>query len=105
LKNKITLPPPGAGNEGSLKLTVTPGTGLFTGTFTLDDPDPRKPPPAVPVILKRTVTYTGMMIQDGANQYGQGYFLLPQLPSPGPPATTPTTTAILSGKVVLEPNP
>ncbi|HYF36590.1 MAG TPA: choice-of-anchor D domain-containing protein, partial [Prosthecobacter sp.] len=102
LSNKITLPPVGAENEAGVKLTVAAATGIFSGTFVLDDPDPRKPPPATPVILKRTVTFQGMLVRDGTEQYGGGFFLLPKLPVG---VQTPTTTDILSGKVVLEKAP
>lgn len=103
--NKITMPAVGVENEAGAKLAVATGTGLFSGTFVLDDPDPRKPPPATPVILKRTVTYQGIMVRDGATLYGEGYFMLPEQPELGPPQTTPTTSNIFSGKVVLEEAP
>lgn len=100
--NKITMPPLGADNPAAAKLTVAPATGLFSGTFMLDDPNPRTTLPVTPAIVKRTVTFQGILILDGADPYGSGYFMLLQLPDNGPPPTTPTTSDILTGKVILD---
>jgi|GEM_PF-1101409 len=102
--SKITLPT-GAANPALTKLTVTPTTGIFTGTFSLDDPNPRTTPPVTPAAVKRAVTYQGLIVRDGADYIGYGYFLNAQLPGNGPPATTPTTTEMRSGMAVFDQNP
>jgi len=79
---KITLP-----SSNSVKLTFDLITGHFFGTFVLPDPLPAN---------VRTVKYAGVLIP--RLQQGIGHFQLPQLPSP-------TTSAILSGRVVLNANP
>jgi len=96
--SKITLPT-GAANPALTKLTVTPTTGIFSGSFSLDDPNPRTTPPVTPAAVKRAVTYQGLIVRDGAEYVGYGYFLNAQLPGNGPPATTPTTTEMRSGMV------
>jgi hypothetical protein len=97
-KNKLLL----QSSEAFTKLTVAVPNGVISGSFILDDPDPSKPPPAKEVILKRTVNFHGVLVNDGGTQVGEGLFLLPQLPDG---VTTPTTSPILSGKVVLEKAP
>jgi len=52
--------------------------------------------------LLRTVTYRGVLVNDGGVPRGLGFFLLPELPSVGPPKTTLTTSRLLSGSVRLE---
>ncbi|MES2598576.1 MAG: immunoglobulin domain-containing protein [Verrucomicrobiota bacterium] len=98
------LPP--TSNPGTVKLTVTPGTGTiftagttggFTGSFKLTDTDtsvtPNKP-------LSRTTTFTGMIVDDGSGQKGYGFFNLAEMPT-AIPKTTATTTKMLSGTVEL----
>jgi hypothetical protein len=95
-------------NPGIVTLTLTPGsgtsfvpgtTGTLTGSFTLMDADPTVTPAKA---LLRTVTYRAVLVNDGGVPRGLGFFLLPELPSVGPPKTTLTTSRLLSGSVRLE---
>lgn len=93
--NKITQPSPATTAQTKLA-SIAAATGAFTGTFALSDPDPlggSKP-------ISRKVTFQGMMIKDGADKVGVGFFLLPELPETG---ETPTTTPILGGEIELTP--
>jgi hypothetical protein len=77
-----------------------PGTtGTLTGTFTLMDADPTVTPAKA---LLRTVTYRGVLVNDGGVPRGLGFFLLPELPSAGPPKTTLVISRLFSGSVRLE---
>lgn len=93
LKSKITSFAP-ASNPAATRLSAVVTTGLLSGSFTLTDA-----PSAGAKEIKRTVTLQGLLIRDGVNYRGVGYFLLPALPSPGGPAATP----ILSGSLLLRP--
>ena len=75
------------GNPGLLALTITPGTGAFTGTFTLTDGGTRK------------VAFNGLLIPRTDVRQGTGYFLLPGL------SPSITTSPILSGLVQIVPGP
>lgn len=101
-KSKIPVPAAGFG-PAAVKLTLNPATGLFTGSFVLVDDDPRA---AIAGNVKRTVPFQGILTLDETNTpVGVGYFLLPQLPAdanPPQPATTPTTSPILSGSVLMQ---
>lgn len=87
-------------NPAATKVTPTASTGAFTGTFTLIDPSST----AVP--LKRPVTFQGLIIRERTSgfgivprvtrTYGQGYFIINQLPQG---AQTATLTPQLSGVV------
>jgi hypothetical protein len=107
--NKAKLPALlSAGNPGSVKLTsLSATTGLFGGSFIVEDDDLRAA--FAGKKLKRTATFSGILTHDGVSPIGAGHFLLPELPHDAdlgamPPvtATTPTTSAILSGAVLLE---
>ncbi len=74
-------------NPTGVKLTLNVAKGTFSGSFKLTDG-------AVP----RPVTFEGVLLS-GESQ-GRGAFLLPKLP-----LGTPVNSDILSGKVVLSPNP
>jgi hypothetical protein len=92
----LTLQPglPGRFSPGS--------TGTFGGGFRLSDPDPTvigEP------LRARGVTIRGMAVDDGTGYRGFGFFLLPEMPSAGPPLTTLRTSAIRSGTVRLHPLP
>ena len=91
-------------NPGAVVITAINNlTGAFNGTFSLVE---------LGGINKRTaIAFQGLIIPnlsttgntlDGT---GHGFFLLPQLPSSTPPATTLTTSPILSGQVNLLPFP
>ncbi|MES2596249.1 MAG: ELWxxDGT repeat protein [Verrucomicrobiota bacterium] len=78
-------------------------TGLFTGSFYLENDDPTTTAPTTldkPTEVKRTVPFLGLIVPEGGIHRGVGYFLLPQLPA-GPtdlPSYAKGTT-ILSGVV------
>ena len=81
-------------------LTITPTTGLFTGSFTRVDQNP-----AVPgTTITRTSSYRGFLVRTPSGWVGSGYFLLAKRPAA---MTTEkvTTTDILSGLVELKPIP
>jgi DNA-binding beta-propeller fold protein YncE len=105
-KAAITL-----GNPGFVGLTLQPGagnrfragvTGHFSGSFTLLDPDATV---AGNLLRKRAATFRGAVVDDGSGPKGYGFFLLPEMPAAGPPATTLRTSLILSGRVRLNPLP
>ncbi len=96
------------------KLTMNPGTtttivnsanvaklGRFNGKFVLTDDNPRTTPPITPLVVTRPVNYEGIIIKQGTQWVGYGYFLLPALPT-DVPLTTTTSSPILSGQVVFE---
>jgi hypothetical protein len=93
-----------------VKLTsISLTTGLFSGSFTLQDNDPRAAFAGKKVT--RTATFNGILTNDGTHPIGAGHFLLPELPGdadplavPPIPATTPTTSKKLSGSVLMEKN-
>ncbi|MES2505134.1 MAG: choice-of-anchor D domain-containing protein, partial [Verrucomicrobiota bacterium] len=93
VKSKITPFDP-ASNPAATRLTAVVTTGLLSGSFTLTDA-----PSAGAKEIKRTVALQGLLIRDGVNYRGVGYFLLPELPTPGGTAATP----ILSGSLLLRP--
>ncbi|TDU66625.1 ELWxxDGT repeat protein [Prosthecobacter fusiformis] len=78
--------------------SVTASTGLFTGSFSLSDPDlllggDKK--------LVRKVTYQGILINDETDtQIGVGFFTLPKRPAVAPEKIT--TVPILGGKVEVK---
>ncbi|HTJ79517.1 MAG TPA: S8 family serine peptidase [Rariglobus sp.] len=76
-QNKIIIPKAGVDNPAAIKLSVNAGTGQFSGTFALTDPNPAKPGSNV----TRTEKFTGVfLLQD---ELGAGAFVLPALPSSG----------------------
>lgn len=99
--NKIKISTTTAANPALVKLTsLSLTTGLFSGSFVLEDNDPRAAFAGKKV--KRTAILNGILTHDGTRQIGAGHFLLPELPSDGPPPTTPTTSRKLSGSVLME---
>lgn len=107
LGNKPSLPAPlSSGNPGSVKITsLNAKAGTFTGTFTLEDTELRTGPAFAGKKLKRTAEFSGVFTQDSMGSVGVGHFLLPEMPvdAMAPlPATTPTTTEILSGNLIME---
>ncbi len=106
--NKIKIPTTLLANPSQVKLTtLSLTTGLFSGSFTLQDNDPRAAFAGKKV--PRSALFNGILTNDGVRQIGAGHFLLPELPSDGDPlalppipATTPTTSQKLSGSVLIE---
>jgi uncharacterized protein YkwD len=94
-----------SGNPAGATLTITTATGLISGGFKLSDDELRTGTAFVGRKLPRTASFTGVITHDGVKPLGAGHFLLPEMPvdaAPPLPATTPATTAILSGSVLLE---
>lgn len=99
--NKIKISISIAANPALVKLTsFSLTTGLFSGSFVLEDNDPRAAFAGKKV--KRTAILNGILTHDDTRQFGAGHFLLPELPGDGPPPTTPTTSRKLSGSVLME---
>ena len=102
--NKIKIPT----NPHSLKISkFSTSTGIFSGSFSVEDNDPRAAFAGKKV--KRSGTLTDILTQDGNRQIGLGHFLLPELPRDANPAavppitaTTPKTSAKVSGAVLME---
>lgn len=76
-------------------------TGFSGGVFTLVDADATVTPA---VNRTRQSIFKGLIVHDGDSPKIYGYFLLPQMPSAGPPATSLRTSPILSGNFLLEPH-
>ena len=89
--------PTGTTNLCAVTLTLSATTGAIGGSFTLKDNNPLPPY----TLLTRTVPWSGVIVPRLGKGIGQ--FLMPQLPSAGPPLTSPTTSPILSGPVTLVP--
>ncbi len=90
----------GPGEENPLKarLNVYVPTGLFTGQFTLRDPDPNHPSRTI----VRTMNFRGMFLPDHDQVLGS--FTLPELPSDQIlPRPTMATTPIVPGWVEIVP--
>lgn len=94
-------------NPGLVKLTVTPGkgtvfkgggTGIFKGSFVLNDSDSSVTPNKN---LKRTATFSGALVNDGTSTRGYGFFILGQMPT-AEPKTPANKTPQLSGSVLLQ---
>lgn len=103
--NKVSLV--GAVNPASVKLALSATTGIFSGSFVLEDTELRTGT-FTGKKLKRTASFAGILTHDGAVPAGLGHFLLEEMPkdaAPPAPATTPATSAKLSGSVRLERKP
>lgn len=91
------------GNPRNTSLTIIPGKGTFSGSFTLEDLDPLDPrPPDKATKLKRTVNWQGLLLRHSTEGWkGGGFFILPELPD----ATGEklTTTPVHSGEVKVLP--
>lgn len=104
---RTPLIPPGSSDEGNLKLTVSPGTGLFSGSF---DVESGRRATFNGLIIPRIPEIPAVQYTDGSSSaavpgvdaLGAGHFLLPQEPADG---ETVKTSAILSGSVELKPTP
>jgi uncharacterized delta-60 repeat protein len=96
----VSAPAPNP-NPAATTVRPTAATGAFTGTFTLIDPSTTTVP------LRRPVTFQGLIVRERTSglgvlprvtrTYGQGYFIINQLPLAGQPAST--LTPQLSGVV------
>ncbi|GAA5147270.1 hypothetical protein GCM10023213_41640 [Prosthecobacter algae] len=88
--NKVVLPII-TENPGKVALTITPGTGKVSGSFTLVETSP--------LLTRAKVPFVGQVVRlaDGSVK-AVGYFLLPQIPQANQKATT---TPILSGAFSL----
>jgi hypothetical protein len=101
------------GNPGSVKITtLSPTTGLFSGTFVLEDTELRTGTAFAGKKLKRTGNFAGILTHVGGSPVGAGHFLLPELPrdantgdTPPIPATTPSNSQIFSGSVLMQKKP
>jgi hypothetical protein len=94
-------------NPGKVKLSIdkgkvgkfTPGIrASFKGSFELTDSDTSVTPNKN---LVRKADFQGMIVDDGSELKGYGFFLLPQMPTASP-RTTLATSPRLSGSVLLE---
>ncbi len=100
LSSKLALafPTGAAAHPWAPKLTFPPATGLFSGQFTLRDPDPAAPAKT----LTRTVSFKGIYLPE--HHRGYGHFVLPDLPDPDAiPPTKLTTSPVYSGAVEIGP--
>ncbi len=81
-------------NPLKARLDLYAATGVFTGQFTLRDPDPANPART----LLRTIPYRGVFLLD--HGIVAGHFQLPALPDRNAvPPTTSATSPIVSGNV------
>jgi hypothetical protein len=101
---KVTVATP---NPGKVALSIdkgkpvlfTPGTsGSFKGSFELTDSDTSVTPNRN---LVRKSEFQGMIVDNGTEVKGYGFFLLPKMPTASP-KTTLATSPRLSGSVLLE---
>jgi hypothetical protein len=97
-KSKVILPA-AASNPRKTTLTLNAATGIFSGGFTLTDPDLL----SVGKTITRKGSFAGIIVRDplSGTQSGRGYFLLPQRPQAA--GETAATTPILSGQTLLLP--
>ena len=91
-------------NPGLVSIALTAGTGLFSGSFTLNDLDSTVTPN---VMRQRVTAYDGVIARDvDAVLRGFGRFQLAKMPDNlVSPATTLNTSPKLSGRVLLAPLP
>lgn len=88
----------GAANPLKAALKIAKATGLFTGQFTLTDPDPAN----TTRTITRTVKHRGILLQ--GLERGVGHFQVPMLPDANAqPPTKITTSPMVSGAVMLRP--
>ena len=98
--NTFTAPSP---NKAAITFTVSPTTGIFSGSFTLHgDQDPTKT--TASLTINRTATFNGICVTRATGMptlvQGVGYFLLSELqPAPG---LAIKSAPILSGQVTLD---
>jgi hypothetical protein len=86
-------------DAGKVGKPFVPGTtGSFKGSFELTDSDTSVTPAKN---LLRKAEFKGMIVDDGIEQKGYGFFILPKMPTASP-RTTLKTAPRLSGSVLLE---
>lgn len=91
----VVLSPVWEGLPGmSLRLDLK--NGVFSGSLTFSDFNPLAPAKN----LARKAGFQGVLLP--SSQTGAGNFILPQLPSAGPPATSASTSPVLSGGILIE---
>lgn len=96
--------PDRSSNPAGVFLSLNPVTGSISGGFVLKDSDPTDH--AAPIgTVTRQVSFHGLLVTRAGFNKGAGFFLLPKLPSDGPPKTAQDRTEILSGQVLLEAKP
>jgi hypothetical protein len=102
---KVTLSLPNPGNvrmvidAGRVGRPFLPGvTASFRGSFDLTDADNSLTPARN---LNRKADFKGMIVDDGTELKGYGFFILPKMPTSSP-RTTLRTAPRLSGSVLLE---
>jgi hypothetical protein len=84
-----------AAPETRPRMTFNASTGMISGQFELEDPNPEgagRP-------LRRVVRFL-VVVVPGSTPQGGGFFNLPQLANP--PLTTGRTSPILSGAMVVD---
>ena len=92
------VPPVKADNPAGTTIRLVPASGLFSGKFALKDDLPT----ASPAVMKRSVSYQGLVVPDADGQSrGYGWFILQQLPTEVP-LTTVKTSPFLGGDVRLQ---
>ena len=89
-----------APNPRGTTLKVTNSSGAFSGTFSMIDANPLAPSTNIP---RFPIAFQGLVYRDGASLVAGGYFLLNNLPRNA--GETSSTTATVSGKVVLNKAP
>jgi hypothetical protein len=104
LHSKASINVAGGINPRRATLALVEKSGAMSGTIALEDANPL-PAPSLPRLIKRTITFQGIAVPIKGVLTGCGFFLLPQLPDPGPPPDTVTTSPVLSGQVRLESTP
>jgi len=113
--NKPVLPTPGSpANPARTTLSLITFNGMYSGTYQLVDGTSRRSVSFNGIFIPRIPVTPSVLNNDGSiataeipgsDPTAPGYFLLNQLPSAGPPATSLTTSPILSGKAALQPAP
>lgn len=86
---------PGTDNPLKFTLKVTPSTGLISGTFTLQDPNPQEG--KKPTMLLRKTKISGLIVTHPEVQSGIGFFNLAKLPDTA--GEKITLTPLQSGRV------
>ena len=100
--NTSSVPTSPSLNSFLVKLTLTPSTGLFSGSFSRQDADPTDLTSPITVITRAPPFY-GVLVPRLAQ--GVGFFLLNELPASSPTLTTAANSPTLSGQVILKTGP